>query len=364
MELSITTLTRRKNGSIGRKEEKKTCEALRVGRDTKDELFLPDHRIPYQLATLHPGEDGFFIEAEGDNDLRLNEKIIQRAHVNIGDSIGIGPYELKIVEPGDGIDLAVTIELIHPVGDDVEELLSRSNLSINDAGFSKRALSWTLGLSILVLFLVLPILDGTYNVFRSSVSTETTKNQTNTMFTENKVTFDFSWHTGEVMDSHKFFANDCEACHTKAFVMVEDQACIACHQETHEHFDLAQITDPELSSTRCASCHTDHQGPEPLRASKQALCSDCHTNLEAKAKGTKLINASDFGLNHPQFKPTVWVDASAGKQERISLDDAPKESSNLKFPPWSATAIAPEVTFISKSFFLLLFLSILPLLKN
>ena len=98
-------------------------------------MFLPDHRIPYNLATLHPGEGGFFIEAEGDNDLRLNEKIVQKAHVNIGDIIGIGPYELRLVEPEDGIDLAVTVELIHPVGDDVKELLSRSNLSINNTGF-------------------------------------------------------------------------------------------------------------------------------------------------------------------------------------------------------------------------------------
>ena len=113
MELSITTLTRRKNGSIGRREEKKTCQAFRIGRDTKDELFLPDHRIPYHLATLHPGEDGFFIEAEVDNDLRLNEKIVQKAHVNIGDVIGIGPYELRLVEPEDGIDLAVTVCLLY-----------------------------------------------------------------------------------------------------------------------------------------------------------------------------------------------------------------------------------------------------------
>ena len=182
----------------------------------------------------------------------------------------------------------------------------------------------------LLLFLFLPILDGTYNIFRSSVPTQNEENQANTMFTKNEVTFDFSWHTGEVMDAHKFFANDCEACHTKPFIMVEDQACLTCHQETHAHFDVVQFTNPDLNSTRCASCHTDHQGPEPLRASQQALCSDCHTNLEAKAEGTKLINASDFGLNHPQFKPTVWVDASAGKQARISLDETPKENSNLK----------------------------------
>ena len=40
MEVSITTLTRRKNGSIGRKEDVKACETLRIGRGAENEIFL------------------------------------------------------------------------------------------------------------------------------------------------------------------------------------------------------------------------------------------------------------------------------------------------------------------------------------
>jgi hypothetical protein len=45
-----------------------------------------------------------------------------------------------------------------------------------------------------------------------------------------------------------------------------------------------------------------------------------------------LTNVSDFGSNHPQFKPTIWQDPGKGIKKRISLDDSPIEVSNLKFP--------------------------------
>jgi pSer/pThr/pTyr-binding forkhead associated (FHA) protein len=119
MEVSITTLTRRKNGSIGRKEEVKACETLRIGRGAENEIFLLDARVPLHLAALHDGADGLFIEATGSNDLRLNNSIVRKAHVNVGDIIGIGPYDLGVVEPTDGINIAVTLELVQPIGDDV-----------------------------------------------------------------------------------------------------------------------------------------------------------------------------------------------------------------------------------------------------
>ena len=59
--------------------------------------------------------------------------------------VGIGPYELVVADPEDGIAIAVTLELIHPIGDDVEALLSRSTLTTNNIGLSKRASSWIFG---------------------------------------------------------------------------------------------------------------------------------------------------------------------------------------------------------------------------
>ena len=331
MQVSITTLTRRRNGSLGRKEDVKGCEVLRIGRGADNEIFLLDHRVPIYLAELHEGADGLFIEANGTNDLRLNGAIIRKAHLNVGDVVGIGPYELVVADPEDGIDIAVTLELIHPIGDDVEALLSRSKLTTNNIGLTKRASSWIFGSLTLILFLALPLLMAD-NPFSNYFNAPTSDKTSNSMVNSNDVDFDVSWVSGEVMNSHKFFANDCAACHTKAFVMVEDAACTACHTKQHGHIDKIKFPSEELTSTRCATCHTDHQGPHPVRAAKQALCSDCHNNLDTKVEGMHLANVSDFATNHPQFKPTIWQDPSRGIQKRISLDDNPLEVSNLKFP--------------------------------
>jgi pSer/pThr/pTyr-binding forkhead associated (FHA) protein len=331
MQVSITTLNRRRNGSIGRKEDVKACEVLRIGRGAENEIFLSDFRVPLHLAELHEGADGLFIEANGTNDLRLNGSIIRKAHVNAGDVVGIGPYELIVTEPEDGINIAVTIELVHPIGDDVESLLSRSTLTTNNIGLTKRASSWILASLTLILFLALPLFMADTPLtkyFGAPVSDKTANSMTN----QNDVDFDVSWVSGEVMNSHKFFANDCAACHTKAFVMVEDAACTACHTKQHGHIDKVKFPAEELTSTRCATCHTDHQGPHPIRAAKQELCSDCHNDLDRKVEGMHLANVSDFETNHPQFKPTIWQNPSKGIQKRISLDENPVEVSNLKFP--------------------------------
>ena len=114
MQVSITTITRRKNGSIGRKEEIKTCEFIKIGRSTDDELFLADHRVPFDLAELHLRADGLFIEAFGDYDLRLLPigEIKKKFHPKIGSIIGAGPYEVCIVEPAQVIDVALIVALI------------------------------------------------------------------------------------------------------------------------------------------------------------------------------------------------------------------------------------------------------------
>ncbi|MBH67370.1 MAG: hypothetical protein CMM58_03365 [Rhodospirillaceae bacterium] len=332
MQVLLTTITRRRNGSIGRKTETISCNTFRIGRDTKDELFLPDHRIPYNLATLREGVDGFFVEAEGQNDIRLNGIITKKSQLKAGDTLGIGPYEIKIEESTPDVDLRITLELIHPMGDDVEELLSRSTLTIKTLGVTKRALSWTLALSIIVAFLILPILDATFDAFDSFGKVEVSDSKTMAISRNNRMNFDVSWHTGEMLDSHKFFSNDCGVCHTKPFIMVENDACIACHQAQHGHIDKVTFAKSELNSTRCATCHTDHQGPDPVRATQQALCSSCHMDLATKENKARFANVSDFGTDHPQFKPTIWINASTGTRERVSLDDDPRENSNLKFP--------------------------------
>ena len=84
---------------------------------------------------------------------------------------------------------------------------------------------------------------------------------------------------------------------------------------------------------RCISCHSEHRGPQGAIPRQQALCARCHQDLLRFAAETKLENASDFGRDHPQFRPTVITDAALGKVERLELEGPVlvKESSGLVF---------------------------------
>lgn len=332
MDARITTLTRRAKGGIGRREELVSAETLRIGRGSDNDIFLADPRVPLHLGAIHYGNGGLFIEALGSVDLRVNGAVSRTAHLKVGDTVGAGPYDLVVEETPDGLDAALTVELTQPLGDDLEELRRRSCLSVSESGLSKRGAAWVLSLLILLLFLGIPVLWPFFAPSEGDASVAAEATAGSTMAQGHEMAFDIAWMPGEMMNAHKFFANNCSACHTKPFVMVEDAACAACHTEQHGHASIEASMATGITETRCATCHTDHNGPHPIRSERQQLCADCHIELDAAWPQTALLNASDFGTAHPQFKALVWTDPAAGKITRISLDETPREVSNLKFP--------------------------------
>ena len=85
---------------------------------------------------------------------------------------------------------------------------------------------------------------------------------------------------------------------------------------------------------RCSSCHVEHNSRAKIVPTSQEMCADCHKNLDKSLPGTKLLNVSDFGSDHPEFRPSIITlpDFTKPKFTRISLDDNPKGFSGLKFP--------------------------------
>ena len=322
MELRLAFLTRRAKGGVSTKEEAISAEVVRIGRGTENEIYLPDPRVPLRLAVLHYSANGLFCEAVGAMDLRLNGNVVRNAQVSVGDTVGVGPYEIVIIEPPEDKDAAITVELTQPVGDDVKELLSRSRTTLAAGGMSKRMWAWLLFLVIAIGFIGLPI-GG-----RFMPSEPTTVGPAGM---KNDLSFDIAWKSGEMMDAHKFFADDCSACHKEAFKTTPNEACAACHANTRHHADPVAFPDKTLTEARCASCHKDHQGANPLHHTSQRLCADCHDDLRASSPNTTLANVADFGTDHPQFRPTVSTDPGKDIWTRVSLDDSPKEQSNLKF---------------------------------
>ena len=314
-------MTRKARGGLSHRDEDRETDVIRFGRSASSEVYLADPRVPLEVAELHARAGGAVIQATGTLDLRHNGAITRTARLSVGDTVGIGPYDVVVIEPADGFDIGLTVELTKPLGDDLAELKGRSTIELGATGLSKRGWSWALFAVVAALFLVIPIVAYVAPGLRDAAL-------------DWPVTPDEAWESGELSAAHRFFGEDCGACHEKAFVQVRDSECLACHTEIANHADPAEFQIPELAETRCATCHKEHGGAAPIIVTEQRFCADCHRDLSDLAATTALLDARDFGNDHPEFRPSVIVDPAKMELVRVALDadPGPRENSNLKFP--------------------------------
>ncbi len=333
MDILVKYLTRRRSGDVASRDEEINCEALNFGRGTDSEVELPDPRVQLHQGALHIRPGGLFFEAPARSNVSIDGRISTSGPVQIGSVIEVGPYDVVILEPPEGKDAAVSVELTRPSGDALVALRERSVMTLGEAGWGTRKWSWGLAILVLALFLAWPAVqflkgDNTVDVTRLGEMSVAAVTQ------PWPVDGDISWDTGEISRPHGFIGGQCGACHQKPFVQVEDSACAACHSGIEHHFDPGKFKLAEFSGASCQNCHKEHAGPEPIILSSQAFCADCHKDLDGHVPDTKIKNASDFGDAHPQFRPAVIIDGATGKRKRLELDAAkpPVEISNLKFP--------------------------------
>jgi predicted CXXCH cytochrome family protein len=335
MDVLIKHLTRRRSGDAVSRDEEITCEVLRFGRGTGNEIELSDPRVLLQQGELHARPGGLFFEAPPRSNVSIDGRIATSGHVRPGSVIEIGPYDVTVLDAPEGKDAAVSIELTRPAGDALEALQARSVMSLKQAGWGARRWAWGLSILVLALFLAWPLaqfLTGGTKVDVSHLGESSMDMGKNAR--PWPVDGDLVWDTGEISRPHKFIGSECGACHQKPFVQVEDSACASCHARIEHHFDPGKFKLAEVTEASCQNCHKEHAGPEPIILASQEFCADCHDNLKTRAPQTELANATDFGINHPQFRPAVVVDGDTGRTQRLTLDPKnwPVEVSNLKFP--------------------------------
>lgn len=327
MEILITYLTRRAKGGVSRKSEEKSAESLHFGRSANAEVYLADPRIRYEHAVIHQRQGGFFVEVEKQADLRVNGQPTRNRPVIAGDVIGIGPFDVTVVEPPEGLDFAVEVELIRPLGDDYAQLAARSSVRLADYGLRRRLWSWVGILVMLGAFLVAPIVFYSQHTEKAAEKTAGTR-------------LDAVWDSGPISSSHKFISDQCNLCHQKPFVQVLDEACASCHESTAHHFDAAKpelAGDPKfkrLTANSCNNCHQEHNGDQSITIRKEGFCTDCHKDIEKSAPSLGIKNADSFDPGHPEFRPSVIADSVSGAFKRVSLEDTAAliEKSGLKFP--------------------------------
>ncbi|MCC6466876.1 MAG: hypothetical protein IT563_01030 [Alphaproteobacteria bacterium] len=324
MSILVRFVTRKKSGGVVHRDQVLEGSRARFGRSADNEAYLPDPRVSLYQAAIEVRANGVFAEGIAGADITVNGRIVGTSVLKIGDVVGVGPYDVTLVEPPAGHAAAVTVELARAMGDDLERLVARSRLDLSGPLLNRRRLSWGLSILVVALFLVWPV-AAFFNPARQP-DTDATKN-----FAWRP---DMMWNSGEISNAHKPIAQQCNRCHQMPFTMVRDEACGACHEAIQHHADPQKFKFAELTGVLCESCHKEHNGARAITRTDQKLCSDCHGAFRERAPTSALLAVGDFQKDHPEFRPTVIADPLAGRFERISLaaTPRPRENSGLTFP--------------------------------
>ena len=315
----LVQVTRNRAGKAQRDAATVSGETLGIGRGADCPIHLPDPRVSLHHATVRRRDDGqLYLEAEG-NTLSVEGRYEQRLRLQPGLVVGIGPYRFGVEAADASHDLALAIEMTAPLPDDRARLASTSQLSLAQAGLSKRRWALALGALVLLLFLVLPVLHATSPTVRMAAA-------------HLPFGLDQSWNPGPLSAGHVGFGNDCRSCHQVPFVQVRDQACTDCHTGIGPHVADAARQSSVFGEVRCASCHREHKGLAGLAQGDAAQCVDCHQDLQVHAAGSKLADMGDFALDHPPFR--LSLARADGGVDRVPQEGrtAPRETSGLKFP--------------------------------
>ncbi len=303
---------------------------MRFGRGAENEVPLADIRVELQAAALYQRGGGLFIEKVGDSPLRVNGQTVETASVRPGDEFVIGPYRIELTEPPADTDAALSIELVQPLGDMLERLVSQSRIGLEKTGLNKRRLSWGLFLLLIVLCLGIPV--GAYSV--GGIATLKTPVAPPGPLTVAAL----SWNAGELSNTHRFFAQQCATCHRGAFASVPDSTCLSCHAGVGAHVERVAAVHfgglaHEAEAMRCTQCHIEHRGLDALVIRQQGLCVQCHRSLAEKAPQAKVRDVTGFPAGHPQFRATLVADAAQHRLVRVYLDGTPKplDHPDIKF---------------------------------
>jgi predicted CXXCH cytochrome family protein len=321
MEVEVTILTRR-GAAVMRRSQRVSADRVRFGRGTDNEILLGDIRVELSAASLQQRDGRLYMDKLGAAPIHVNGQPVDAAPVRTGDEVLIGPYRLQFTEPPPGTDVAVALELAHPIEDATSGLRSQVRIGLDQTHLSRRGASW-IGFVIVALFgLMLPIA-----VYLGGYIPAREKAEPTTQSPAPGVTaVALSWSPGEISNSHRFFAAECKTCHRAAFTAVPDNACLSCHGKVGAHAESAADIGPlraRLDGERCTSCHEEHRGQRGTVIREAKLCVNCHRSLDQTAPKADIRDVGGFPDDHPQFRVTVVSDKPDHAPDRVALGGTP-----------------------------------------
>jgi predicted CXXCH cytochrome family protein len=309
MSFVIRTVSRTADGREIVRPVTLAQDSITIGRDASNDVHLADLAVePFHARlTLLPG-GRLRAESVGGLGFAVDGRSTELAEIDPekGSELRFGGHLLTV--GSDGGNVIVRIDRTGAVSDAAGDKDERTAFSLKGLLPGKRTGAWTFALLVLAAFLVAPL--WSWASF-SNVKTRPAGFHADT-----------AWSSGPLSKAHHALEGNCQACHDKAFVSVEDTKCIACHTSVHDHADpkrqvaamapagfgksvgnAFKVAFGKPTGQRCVDCHSEHEGAGPMPATAQAFCTDCHATMKARLPDTKIANAGDFGLDHPAFKP-------------------------------------------------------------
>jgi hypothetical protein len=266
---------------------------LTIGRASDQHLQIADPKVFPNHAVIRSGrgrEGPVVVEALTPSGVIVNGRNRIVSTLNPGDEIRVGPAVL-IVEPSQkGAPFTLRFRMAEQENGRLDRL---HVLSLGDSGLSKRFWSLMLASGVAAIFLIVPMAAALYQPLRPLLRASS------------MVPNDGLWSPGPLHAAHRFIGGDCNACHTSPFAPIENVQCTNCHTKVEHH---VPVTSPNLAlfdQKRCGECHVEHAETPTVVSRDQRLCSDCHADLTARSPKTQLLNVSDFGANHPDFRVNV-----------------------------------------------------------
>lgn len=154
------------------------------------------------------------------------------------------------------------------------------------------------------------------------------------------------YEPGPVSTRHAMFNDRCEDCHVKAgssFGVVTNEKCLRCH-DGPLHNERQVFSGPDklkkivetstaeverdVSTPRCASCHTEHKGNKSLLIMNDSHCTQCHMDLKVNDERPLVYKSGidSFMRGHPDWK-SVRVDP--GDTPGVGKDPTPIKFNHL-----------------------------------
>lgn len=295
-----------------------TGDRATIGRGTDQSIQIPDKRIPLAHSTLQAVGEKLVLKARSGCSFTLNDHISKSAELSDGDVIDILGHQIKVLAAAGDSDHLLEVDIEESIA---EPLRERYTTRLRELYFPQRRLAWFMFVSIITIGILIPS-TGFFvgmNVLRDSLLPD-----------------DSQWLAGELHPTHAFTGDECDYCHTEPFARVDEGDCLSCHLSVNHHFDASQQGVDAIIGSRCGACHNEHSGADSITRQDQAVCTDCHKDLaEVGLESEFLRPATDFLLDHPDFKVSMMVLSGEGQWEAIRRDaskEGLEENSNLIFP--------------------------------